>query len=77
MIGDAGVVGPDSGTGFDAGGQVVAGVGPDSLVDPGGPTGVEGKPANRHPFGLPLGSVGPEGAPKGAVGPKILFMASI
>ena len=71
-----GAVRPESGTGLDAGGRVVAGVDPDPLADPEGPTGVEGEPANGDPVGSPLGSTGPEGAPRGVVGPKILFMAT-
>ena len=61
---------PDSGTGLEAGGRVVARDSLDPLADPEGPTGIEGEPADGDPVGLPLGSVGPEGAPEGGRAPK-------
>ena len=45
-----------SDTGCRAGGQAVAGVDPDPLADPEGPTGIEGQPAAGIPVGVPLGS---------------------
>ena len=68
-----GAVLSDSGTGLDAGGQVVAGVGPDPLADPEGPTGVEGEPANGDPIRAPLYFLGLKGSARGSRWPKNLM----
>ena len=65
-----------SGEGLDAGGQSALGVDTDLIVNPEGPSGIEGAPADGTPAGTPLGSLGPKDTPEGVREPKTKYMDS-